>query len=129
MDGAVKRTFTATRKTNNSFAVTGEYFQKLLNGQHTMVIQATDGKVTVTRTLKFTKKVTRAVITLESPMEADAQITICAINVMGSIPADATFSVKVTNNGKDGCQKSHTGRRSKNLIRLSQNLIAYRAEI
>ena len=101
MDGAVKRTFTATRKTNNSFAVTGDYFQKLLNGQHTMVIQVTDGKVTVTRTLKFTKKVTRAVITLETPMEADAQITICAINVMGSIPADAAFSVKVTNNGKD----------------------------
>ena len=101
MDGAVKRTFTATRKTNNSFAVTGDYFQKLLNGQHTMVIQVTDGKVTVTRTLRFTKKVTRAVITLETPMEADAQITICAINVMGSIPADAAFSVKVTNNGKD----------------------------
>ena len=66
-----------------------------------MVIQVTDGKVTVTRTLRFTKKVTRAVITLETPMEADAQITICAINVMGSIPADAAFSVKVTNNGKD----------------------------
>ena len=101
MDGATKRTFTATRGTNNSFAVTGEYFQKLLNGQHTMVISVSDGKATVTHTLKFTKRVAKAVITLEEPMEADAAITICAINVMGSIPADADFSVEVTNNGKD----------------------------
>ena len=101
MDGATKRTFTATRGTNNSFTVTGEYFQKLLNGQHTMVISVSDGKATTTRTLKFTKKVTKAVITLEEPMEADALITICAINVTGSIPADADFSVEVTNNVKD----------------------------
>ena len=66
-----------------------------------MVISVSDGKATVTHTLKFTKRVAKAVITLEEPMEADAAITICAINVMGSIPADADFSVEVTNNGKD----------------------------
>ena len=93
LDGVQKRSFTATRNQSNSFAVTGEYFQKILNGQHTMVISVSDGKVTTTRTFTFTKSVTTAVITLEEPMEADAQITICAITVAGSIPADAEYTV------------------------------------
>lgn len=101
LDGVQKRSFTATRNQSNSFAVTGEYFQKILNGQHTMVISVSDGKVTTTRTFTFTKSVTTAVITLEEPMEADAQITICAITVAGSIPADAEYTVEVTNNAKD----------------------------
>ncbi len=101
MDGVVKRTFTATKSQNNSFAVTGEYFMKLLNGNHTMVIEASDGKETTTLTLTFAKKVVKAVITLETPMDADAKISICAITVTGHIPTDADYMVEVTNNAKD----------------------------
>lgn len=101
LDGTTKRTYTATRKTTNSFAVTGEYFQKITNGSHTMTVTVTDGKATVTKTFTFTKAVTAASITLAQPMEADAQITLCAITVGGLIPADAVFKVEVTNNGKD----------------------------
>ena len=101
LDGTTKRTYTATRKTTNSFAVTGEYFQKITNGSHTMTVTVTDGKDTVTKTFTFTKAVTAASITLAKPMEADAQITLCAITVGGLIPADAVFKVEVTNNGKD----------------------------
>lgn len=101
LDGTTKRTYTATRKTTNSFAVTGEYFQKITNGSHTMTVTVTDGKATVTKTFTFTKAVTAANITLAQPMEADAQITLCAITVGGLIPADAVFKVEVTNNGKD----------------------------
>lgn len=101
MDGVVKRTFTATKSQNNSFAVTGEYFMKLLNGNHTMVIEASDGKETTTLTLTFAKKVVKAVITLETPMDADAKISICAITVTGHIPTDADYTVEVTNNAKD----------------------------
>lgn len=101
LDGTTKRTYTATRKTTNSFAVTGEYFQKITNGSHTMTVTGTDGKATVTKTFTFTKAVTAASITLAKPMEADAQITLCAITVGGLIPADAVFKVEVTNNGKD----------------------------
>ena len=101
MDGNVKRTFTATKNQNNSFAVTGEYFMKLLNGNHTMVIEASDGKETATLTLTFAKKVVKAVITLETPMDADAKISICAITVTGHIPTDADYTVEVTNNAKD----------------------------
>lgn len=101
LDGTTKRTYTATRKTTNSFAVTGEYFQIITNGSHTMTVTVTDGKATVTKTFTFTKAVTAASITLAKPMEADAQITLCAITVGGLIPADAVFKVEVTNNGKD----------------------------
>ena len=101
MDGVVKRTFTATKSQNNSFAVTGEYFMKLLNGNHTMVIEVSDGKETTALTLTFAKKVVKAVITLETPMDADAKISICAITVTGHIPTDADYTVEVTNNAKD----------------------------
>lgn len=101
LDGTTKRTYTATRKATNSFAVTGEYFQKITNGSHTLTVTVTDGKATVTKTFTFTKAVTAASITLAKPMEADAQITLCAITVGGLIPADAVFKVEVTNNGKD----------------------------
>ena len=101
LDGTTKRTYAPTRKATNSFAVTGEYFQKITNGSHTLTISVTDGKATTTKTFTFTKAVTAASITLAQPMEADAQITLCAITVGGLIPADAVFKVEVTNNGKD----------------------------
>ena len=101
LDGTTKRTYTPTRKATNSFAVTGEFFQKITNGNHTLTISVTDGKATTTKTFTFTKAVTAASITLAKPMEADAQITLCAITVGGLIPADAVFKVEVTNNGKD----------------------------
>lgn len=101
LDGVTKRTFAATKGANNSFAITGEYFQKVLNGSHTITIEASDGKTTTTHTLYFTKSVTKAVITLEEPMEADDKISVCAITVTGSIPSDADYKVEVTNNAKD----------------------------
>ena len=101
LDGTTKRTYTPTRKATNSFAVTGEYFQKITNGNHTLTIYVTDGKATTTTTFTFPKAVTAARIPLAQPMEADAQITLCAITVGGLIPADAVFKVEVTNNGKD----------------------------
>lgn len=101
MDGAVKRSFEATLEATNQFQVTGEYFMKLLNGQHTMKMVANDGQVSTEHVLTFTKSVHAATITLSEPMEADDIITICALSVLGSIPADANYVVKVTNNGND----------------------------
>lgn len=101
VDGVTLRTFTATAGTENTLAMTGETFMKLLNGPHTLTITATDGKVNAVHTLTFTKEVTEATITLETPMEADAKITICVLSVSGDIPADAEYKVEVTNNGND----------------------------
>lgn len=101
IDGVTNRSYTATRDASNTFDVTGEYFMKLLNGDHTMTIEASDGQLTTVYTLYFSKKVTALSITLAEPMEADAKITICAVTVSASIPADAEYKVEVTNNAKD----------------------------
>lgn len=101
IDGVTKRSYTATREASNNFEVTGEYFMKLLNGEHTMTIEASDGQLTTVYTLYFSKKVTALSITLAEPMEADDKITICAVTVSASIPADAEYKVEVTNNAKD----------------------------
>ena len=100
IDGTVKRTFTATDAAN-SFQVTGETFMKLLNGKRTLTIEATDGKAITTHTLTFTKKVDELFITSTEPMTADAKINLCVLSVIGSIPADAEYTVEVTNNALD----------------------------
>lgn len=102
VDGAVWRTFTAELGKDNSFALSGVDFMKVLNGTHTLAITASDDKISAVHRLSFTKAVTSASVTLAEPMEADGAITICALSVSGSIPADADFTVEVTNNGLDG---------------------------
>lgn len=101
VDGTQKRSFPAVQDQQNTFSVDGEDFMKLLNGKHTLAINATDGKATTTHTLTFTKSVTSAFITLQEPMEADAPISICVLSVIGDVPADADFTVEVTNNALD----------------------------
>ena len=101
LDGTVKRTFTATKKATNKFQVTGEYFMKVLNGSHTLAVEASDGKATTTHSLTFTKSVTSLSVTLSSPIALDAAPEVCAISITGSIPGDAVLTVKVTNNAND----------------------------
>lgn len=101
IDGAKKREFSATLGGSNSFAVTGETFMKLLNGKHTLSITANDGQATASHSVTFTKEVTGASITLDEPMTADAPITICVLSVIGFVPADAHFTVEVTNTALD----------------------------
>ena len=101
IDGVTKRTFTPEAGANNAFAVTGETFMCLLNGDHTMTITASDGKGSTVHTLTFTKEIHAASITLAEPLDADAKIEICVMSVIGQIPADAEYSVKVTNNAND----------------------------
>ena len=101
IDGVTKRTFTPEAGANNAFAVTGETFMCLLNGDHTLTITASDGKGSTVHTLTFTKEIHAASITLAEPLDADAKIEICVLSVLGSLPADAVFSVKVTNNAND----------------------------
>ena len=101
VDGATLRTFKATLGANNTLTVDGDAFMRLLNGQHILSISATDGRATTIHTLVFSKEITAASITLDTPMDADDQITLCVISVIGSIPQDAEFKVEVTNNAKD----------------------------
>lgn len=101
IDGAVIRSFPAVLDQNYILDVTGETFMRVLNGRHTLTITAHDGQAGTVHRLTFAKKVTAASITLETPMDADAEITMAVLSVTGSIPTDAKYKVEVTNNGKD----------------------------
>lgn len=98
----VKRTYKPTLDSPNTFEITGEYFQKILNGAQTVQIVATDsaGKSS-TLSLTFTKAVHKAVITLSEPLAVEEQITVAVLAITGKIPADATQLVELTNNGND----------------------------
>ncbi len=98
----VKRTYKPTLDSSNTFEITGEYFQKILNGAQTVQIVATDsaGKSS-TLELTFTKAVHKAVITLSEPLAVEEQITVAVLAITGKIPADATQLVELTNNGND----------------------------
>lgn len=101
LDGVVKRTYNATLGQAASFDITGAYYMQVLNGRHTLTIEANDGKVTTTHTLYFSKAVYACKISLANPLPADAQITVMIMSVLSGIPADANYRIMVTNNAKD----------------------------
>lgn len=104
LDGVVKKTRTnVTSGTQLTFecASTAAEFQKILNGTHTITIEASDGKDTTVFTASFTKAVYSASITLKEPLAVDGDITAAIMSVLGEIPAGATYKVEVTNNAKD----------------------------
>lgn len=76
-------------------------FQRVLNGSHTLTVEASDGKGSTSLNATFTKNVTSASVTLTTPLAVDGDITVAVLQVTGSIPDDATFKVEVTNNAKD----------------------------
>ena len=76
-------------------------FQKILNGSHTITVEVSDGKETVSTSATFTKAVHAASVTLAEPLTVEGDITVAVLQVTGSIPDDATFKVEVTNNAND----------------------------
>lgn len=76
-------------------------FQQILNGENTLVLEVDDGKTTTEWTATFTKNVTRAVLSLAQPLTADDTITVAALTLEGSFPADMSLTVELTNNALD----------------------------
>ena len=76
-------------------------FQKILNGSHTLTVEVSDGKETVSTSATFTKSVHAASVTLAEPLAVDGDITVAVLQVTGSIPDDAVFKAEVTNNAND----------------------------
>lgn len=100
LDNVLQRTYTATLGATNTFqCVTAANFQTVLNGAHTLKVVANDGKAdSAAYTITFTKKVTKATITLASALPADDIIQVMVMTLTSSIPADANLKVLVTNN-------------------------------
>ena len=103
LDNVLQRTYTATLGATNTFqCVTVANFQTVLNGAHTLKVVANDGKAdSAAYTITFTKKVTKATITLASALPADDIIQVMVMTLTSSIPADANLKVLVTNNAND----------------------------
>ena len=76
-------------------------FQQILNGENTLTLEADDGKTTTDWTATFTKNVTSAVLSLAQPLTADDTITVVAMTLEGSFPADISLSVELSNNARD----------------------------
>lgn len=76
-------------------------FQRILNGSHTLTVEASDGKETTSASATFTKAVHAASVTLAEPLAVDGDITVAVLQVTGSIPDDAKLKAEVINNAKD----------------------------
>lgn len=76
-------------------------FQQILNGENTLMLEAYDGNTTTEWTATFTKNVTSAVLSLAQPLTADDTITVAALTLEGSFPADMRLTVELTNNARD----------------------------
>lgn len=76
-------------------------FQQILNGENILVLEVDDGKTTTEWSATFTKNVTSAVLSLAQPLTADDTITVAALTLEGSFPADMSLTVEITNNALD----------------------------
>ena len=76
-------------------------FQRILNGNHTLTVEASDGKGSTSLNATFVKSVTSASVILTTPLAVDGDITVAVLQVTGSIPDDAVFRAEVTNNAND----------------------------
>lgn len=104
LDGEVKQTRTEVA---TGTALTVDWlnekagYQQVLNGAHTLTLTVSDGKTSTDWTATFTKNVTGAKVSLTAPLTADDTITVAAMTIEGSFPADMSLTVELTNNGLD----------------------------
>ena len=103
LDGETTRTLTAASGVTQHFAAVNDppAFLQLENGAHTLQVTASDGAASGSLGLTFTKAVTSASLTRTQHISASAPIKAAVLTVGGSIPADADYSVEVTNNALD----------------------------
>lgn len=102
LDGTTLRSYTATLGSTNTLTLSADAWLKILNGNHTLTITATDAKAeSTTRTLTFSKAVTSVEFVQTLAMAADAMPTKALVNIQGNFPAGCTLTVWICNNGND----------------------------
>lgn len=103
LDTQTTRTLTAASGAPQHFGAVNDSktFLPLANGSHTLKVTASDGMASSSLSLLFTRAVTSASLTMVQPMVASSPISVAALTVGGTIPADADYTVEVTNNALD----------------------------
>ena len=102
LDTTTLRTYTATLGDTNELEITADQWLKLLNGDHTLTITATDAKNESTvRTLSFDKAMHSVEFEQAVAMAADDMPTKALVNIQGSFPTGSTLQVWICNNGND----------------------------
>lgn len=102
LDGVTLRSYTATLGNTNELEISSDQWLKLLNGDHTLTITATDAKNESTvRTLSFDKAVHTLEFEQTVAMAADDMPTKALVNIQGSFPTGSTLQVWICNNGND----------------------------
>lgn len=104
IDDVLTNSYPTEVGTSHSFKALNDpkEFQKILNGKHTATVIANDGMEDgEPYFISFNKQVRTAVVTLETPLQADDVISAAVISVAGVIPRDAELQVLVTNNALD----------------------------
>lgn len=102
IDDVLIRSHTPTLGETNVFSVTEDTWLRLFNGTHTMTVTAKDAIENITvRTYTFTKAVDSFTIQNIMPLTADIRPTRMRLSVTREIPAGATFTVYLCNNGFD----------------------------
>jgi len=102
LDGTKIKEYTVTLGEANSFAISAETWQKILNGSHTITITATDAKnVSAVRAMTFTNAVNAVEFEQTLAMAADDMPTKALVNVQGHFPTGCTLTIWICNNGND----------------------------
>lgn len=101
LNGAMLRTYTATLGATNTLTFTADAWRKMLNGNYTLTITATDPHGgTTTQTLAFVKAVTEVQF-MTVPLVADVMPTKSIVNIQGNFPIGSNLILEVCNNGND----------------------------
>lgn len=102
LDNKLIRSFNPTLGENNTFSITDEEWIKVLNGNHSVTIKATDSQgANVTNTWTFTKNTEEIEFTLKTPLTADAAAYKTILSITRKIPDGAIYKFEVCNNGYD----------------------------
>jgi hypothetical protein len=101
IDNVSIRSYDAIKGTLYSFRVMDTTWLELTNGSHTLKITATDGYDTATRTITFTKSVTKLVIQRTTPILASKMPTRIIVTLVKNVPSNSNVTVEVCNNGFD----------------------------
>lgn len=101
LNGTTLTTYTVTLGATNTLTFSADAWRKVLNGNHTLTIAATDPHGGVdTRTLTFVKAVKEIQFTTD-PLPADAMPAKAIVNIQGNFPIGSTLTVEICNNGND----------------------------